>query len=274
MKNADNTPIRSGLRKRKREEAPVQTEPELKENWIPEEKLELHEIRGYFERLERDRNAAITRTRSGVGVRETQRFDPSENQPRRTNEIPAKTPKMEQNRSVLQQNQSPMTTISANATAPTIIRRIQNPDGTVTIMKTVMNAPNQSRLVQSTPQQPQQPQAKKVFISKDGKIIGAQLLNSPASSAGGSPATNKISIPSVGGVSNPVATPTVVQPQPQAQQKVQIVRSADGKIQVRGLLPGQQLVQMPDGKLQIFSQPTAGAPAQVQTTPVPQVNAI
>ena len=25
------------------------------------------------------------------------------------------------------------------------------------------------------------------------------------------------------------------------------------KMQVRGLLPGQQLVQMPDGKLQIFS---------------------
>ena len=31
-------------------------------------------------------------------------------------------------------------------------------------------------------------------------------------------------------------------------------------IQVRGLLPGQQLVQMPDGKLQIFSNPGGGSP--------------
>ena len=72
----------------------------------------------------------------------------------------------------------------------------------------------------------------------------------------------KIAIPSVGGVQNPAATPTMVATPPPAsavapqQQKVQIVRSSDGKIQVRGLLPGQQLVQMPDGKLQIFSQPT------------------
>ena len=289
-KNADNTPIRSGLRKRKREEAPVQTEPELKEEWIPEDKLELHEIRGYHERLERDRNAAVTRTRSGVGVREPQRLDPghqesSHHQSRVRSDVNAastnvKTLNQTTNRSVLHQNQtSPLTTISANAPgAPTIIRRIQNPDGTVTIMKTVMNAPNQSRMVQSTPQAGLQPQAKKVFISKDGKIIGAQLLQQPQSSTGGgSPATTKISIPSVGGVSNPVATPTIVQPhqlqqqQPQTQQKVQIVRSSDGKIQVRGLLPGQQLVQMPDGKLQIFSQPTPGQPAVQATIPQPTV---
>ena len=88
-----------------------------------------------------------------------------------------------------------------------------------------------------------------------------------------------------GGVQNPVATPTAVVASPQPtpvtpspQQKVQIVRSADGKIQVRGLLPGQQLVQMPDGKLQIFSQPNAQQqqqqqqqqPQQPQPQPQPQ----
>jgi nucleosome-remodeling factor subunit BPTF len=52
-------------------------------------------------------------------------------------------------------------------------------------------------------------------------------------------------------VSQP-ATP--VTPAPGTQQKVQIVRSNDGKIQVRGLLPGQQLVQTADGKLQIITQ--------------------
>ena len=78
-----------------------------------------------------------------------------------------------------------------------------------------------------------------------------------------------------GGVQNPVATPTTVVQQPtpvtpSPQQKVQIVRSADGKIQVRGLLPGQQLVQMPDGKLQIFSQPNAPQQQQQQQQPQTQ----
>ena len=78
-----------------------------------------------------------------------------------------------------------------------------------------------------------------------------------------------------GGVQNPVATPTTVVQQPtpvtpSPQQKVQIVRSADGKIQVRGLLPGQQLVQMPDGKLQIFSQPNAPQQQQQQQQQQPQ----
>ncbi|XP_044734089.1 nucleosome-remodeling factor subunit NURF301, partial [Chrysoperla carnea] len=36
-------------------------------------------------------------------------------------------------------------------------------------------------------------------------------------------------------------------------QRVQIIRNPDGKIQVRGLMPGQQLVQMSDGKLHVLS---------------------
>ena len=84
----------------------------------------------------------------------------------------------------------------------------------------------------------------------------------------------KISIPNVAGVSNSVATPTIVQPvqiqqqqqSPQTQQKVQLVRSSDGKIQVRGLLPGQQLVHMPDGSLQISpEQPAVQATIPHQT---------
>merc|ERR1719347_1856549 len=82
--------------------------------------------------------------------------------------------------------------------------------------------------------------AKKIFISQDGKIIGHQM-------AGGAP-PGKVAIPSLVNKGAPA-----VSPGPGTQQKVQIVKSADGKIQVRGLLPGQQLVQMPDGKLQIFS---------------------
>ena len=49
---------------------------------------------------------------------------------------------------------------------------------------------------------------------------------------------------------------SIKKPSPQRKvQKVQIVRSDGGKTQVRGLLPFQKLVQMPDGKLQLFSPP-------------------
>lgn len=282
------TPIRSGLRKRKRDEAPQQTEPEVVERWMPEEKLELWEIRAYRDRLDRDKNASVTRTRTGITLREPQRFDPSaqqEQQLRTSGRIDLKN-KMEdqlkqqqQARSVLTTNQSQIQV--QHTTAPTIIRRVQNPDGTISIIKTTMATPNVSPAVvrPGTIQSPQQiqPGTKKVFLSKDGKIIGAQLVQQNPTAA-----TNKISIPSVGGVQNPVATPTIVAPSApqtpqQTQQKVQIVRSSDGKIQVRGLLPGQQLVQMPDGKLQIFSQPTPAAPAaqpqlpQQQPTTTPTV---
>lgn len=43
-------PIRSGLRKRKRAESPQQTDPQVNEEWIDEDKLELWEIKQYGER--------------------------------------------------------------------------------------------------------------------------------------------------------------------------------------------------------------------------------
>ena len=49
--------------------------------------------------------------------------------------------------------------------------------------------------------------------------------------------------------------PNIVQEYPLNQQ-IQFVRSPlDGKIVVLGLLPGQQVVKMPDGGYQIISRP-------------------
>lgn len=42
---------------------------------------------------------------------------------------------------------------------------------------------------------------------------------------------------------------------PKIQQKVQILRTPDGKLQVRGLMSGRQLVQTPDGKFHIRNTP-------------------
>ena len=40
---------------------------------------------------------------------------------------------------------------------------------------------------------------------------------------------------------------------PDGPQKVQIIRGPDGKVSVRGLNPGQQLIQTADGKLHVLS---------------------
>lgn len=48
--NSEVTPIRSGLRKRKREEAPRNIAPQVSEVWVDESKLELVEIKQFHER--------------------------------------------------------------------------------------------------------------------------------------------------------------------------------------------------------------------------------
>lgn len=52
-------------------------------------------------------------------------------------------------------------------------------------------------------------------------------------------------------------------PQKEGPQKVQIIRAPDGKITVRGLLAGQQLIQMPDGKLHVVVAGQQGIAGQL-----------
>jgi len=85
------------------------------------------------------------------------------------------------------------------------------------------------------------PFAKKIFMSKI------------APSAPG-----KVAIP---------PTPAVASPEQSNLQTVQIVNSSDGKIEVRGLLHGQQLVQLPGGNLQIFSHSPGAITDAKLTTP-------
>lgn len=52
-------------------------------------------------------------------------------------------------------------------------------------------------------------------------------------------------------------------PQKEGPQKVQIIRAPDGKLTVRGLLAGQQLIQMPDGKLHVVMPGQQGITGQL-----------
>eukprot|EP00094_Tigriopus_californicus_P011143 TCALIF_10753-PA protein Name:"Similar to E(bx) Nucleosome-remodeling factor subunit NURF301 (Drosophila melanogaster)" AED:0.03 eAED:0.03 QI:0/0.85/0.75/0.87/1/1/8/257/2554 len=271
------TPIRSGLRKRKRAESPQQSEPKTIEHWIDEEKLELWEIRAYRDKIERDKNASITRSRTGVPIKEPQRFEPiaETTVKKKPSESLAGLPGVGEGKALEDRLREKNKTIGQSpimGQTQTIIRRVTNADGSVTLVRSITTAsprtiaPNgAASMVSASPgsRHPTgiQPGTKKVFISKDGKIIGAQVM--PTTPV----VTNKqVSLPNSGTTtslqpslaSNPSASSPLSSMGP-AQQKVQIVRAGDGKIQVKGLLPGQQLVQMPDGKLQIFSNPSSGA---------------
>ena len=307
------SPIRSGLRKRKRAESPTQSEPQLNEQWIDEEKLELWEIRAYKERLEREKYASITRGRSDTIVKGPDRYDPSSytsnnirrktdncfdkeelekgyrkdpswepesehrgirresSVPRRFNKI--YDPKPNSSVSTLMTPPSRSTSGIGSPSTPTIIRRITNPDGSISVVRTAgvrPIAPTLATSINSVTASPSPTPAKKVFISKDGKVIGTQLIQQ-------TPSGPKIITPSAirPGIASPSiiqqnASPSnlnTVQSNSSPQQKVQIVRSADGKIQVRGLLPGQQLVQMPDGRLQIFSAPSSSTVVSASSSP-------
>ena len=46
-KQVDYSPIRSGLRKRKRAESPVSADPKKEDIWVEEQNLELWEIKAY-----------------------------------------------------------------------------------------------------------------------------------------------------------------------------------------------------------------------------------
>ena len=214
----------------------------------------------------------MTRTRSGVGIREPDRLDPgaaaaAQRRASVGGDVKVKMEQQFQNQKVpCYQPQStpagPVAIATGPNAPPTILRRVTNADGTVSLVRTTTTTLAGGTGVRpiapsavGRPSMPMiHPATKKLFISKDGKVIGAQVL--PQSTTTPQP---KVTLPTAPVQPAPVIAPMAAPPSAanQPQQKVQIVRSSDGKIQVRGLLPGQQLVQMPDGKLQIFTNPNA-----------------
>jgi len=231
-KQVDYSPIRSGLRKRKRAESPVSADPRVEEVWVDELALELWEIKGYRDRVDRDREKttfATTRRQAGTMIRAPEKYDPSEERRVRMGSSSLQEIKQKTEESLREQRAAFKAGRSAT---PEMMK--PNVSGLGGGIKLMGSRSMSGGLAGST--------AKKIFISKDGKIIGHQV-------AGGGAPPGKVAIPSL---ANKAAGPALAAGGG-SQQKVQIVKSADGKIQVRGLLPGQQLVQMPDGKLQIFS---------------------
>jgi len=59
-------------------------------------------------------------------------------------------------------------------------------------------------------------------------------------------------------VNETVTQPISPKPEPQQPQKVQVMRTSDGKMSVRGLQPNQKLIQTTDGKFMIMPLNAAG----------------
>lgn len=74
---------------------------------------------------------------------------------------------------------------------------------------------------------------------------------------------------------NEATTKPNATPQKDGPQKVQIIRTADGKLTVKGLLAGQQLIQMPDGKLHVVMPGQQGVTGQlVAASPAPKESGV
>ncbi|KAJ4445599.1 hypothetical protein ANN_12281 [Periplaneta americana] len=281
------TSIRSGLRKRKRAESPQSTEPQVTEEWVDEEKLELWEIKQYGDRLEKANAQVVTRSRSGslapkavdagtaaAGSGTTGKLETVSGKatPEEIKE------KMEQQlrmqRAAHQQKRALETLkVPGSQMLKVVPTTQQATDGTLKMVTKVAIPPSPSTQLTS------------------GKTTLTSLLTNTANNTQGKTflGTRRIFMTKgADGTTRVVTGPTSILPKtagqqgqslikiqpntqtpvasnPPSQQRVQILKGPDGKIQVRGLMPGQQLVQMPDGKLHVLNT------AQVQTSQIQQV---
>lgn len=266
------TSIRSGLRKRKRAESPQSTEPQVTEEWVEEEKLELWEIKQYGDRSRSGSIAPKTvsdagTTAAGMGTTGKLEIVSGKATPEEIKEKMEQQLKMQ--RAAHQQKRALETLKMPSGQVLKVVPTTQQgTDGTLKMVTKVAIPPSPST------------------HSTGGKTALTSLLTSTTNSASGKTflGTRRIFMTKgADGTTRVVTGPTSILPKtagqqgqslikiqspvtaaPPSQQRVQILKGPDGKLQVRGLMPGQQLVHMPDGKLHVLNT------AQVQTSQVQQ----
>ncbi|XP_077275780.1 nucleosome-remodeling factor subunit NURF301 E(bx) isoform X1 [Temnothorax americanus] len=298
------TSIRSGLRKRKRPESPQSTEPQVTEEWVDEDKLELWEIKQYGDRLEKANAQIITRSRSGApqsvvvsggnkavttvatagttGLTGDQlvsgKATPEEIKEKMEQQLRIQRAAHQQKRALetyknQSTNSSPATQlvkVTANSSHDGTVKLVSkvaipaNPNSTKSQLTSLLTTPTQNKTFIGT---------RRIYMTKsaDGTT---KVVSGPTSILPKTPQT-----PGVNQQSLIRVTPTSTASPVQVQQRVQILRGPDGKLQVRGLLPGQQLVQMPDGKLHVLNVSqtmgtTQGAQTNSTTSTTPKAKTV
>ncbi|XP_053689324.1 nucleosome-remodeling factor subunit NURF301 [Sabethes cyaneus] len=246
--------IRSGLRKRKRAESPQQTEPQVSEEWIDEDKLELWEIKLYGEKQEKLAATQVQPvTRTTTGKLPPTRHAGSTSSADSSN---SSTPTSNGNSASGSSAVSKSAVISSKASREEITEKMEQQ------LRIQRAAHNQKRAMELKQQQDGATPAKQTVVQRriivknpDGttKII-QQNITQPARSSPSSTSTQQ------------KAQQSTNSSKPDGPQKVQIIRGPDGKVSVRGLNPGQQLIQTADGKLHVLSAAPGSSPAASKQT--------
>ncbi|KAI8124900.1 Nucleosome-remodeling factor subunit NURF301 [Lucilia cuprina] len=247
------TSIRSGLRKRKRAESPQPTEPQVSEEWVEEDKLELWEIKLIGEKIEKAKLTATTRS-----IAQQRQNDSSSSglnaAPSNLNKNMSSSKNSNEDVKEKVEHQIRMQRLAANPQKK--IGEINKPSpqakGQIIGSRRVIvkNPDGSTRIIQQTVASP---------VAKQN----INTINPGTTSTTTTPSTsNNIQQPVQPATQNSSQTSnnltSSISPAPQ-QHKVQIIRGPDGKVSVRGLSPGQQLIQMPDGKLHVLTTATSNS---------------
>ncbi|GFN96955.1 nucleosome-remodeling factor subunit bptf-like [Plakobranchus ocellatus] len=329
----DYTPQRSGLRVRKKVEPSRQTEPSVVEVWVPEESLELWEIKQFGEKLEKQRQALKEKaaaekaasstvttsnssgtssisvgTSSSQGLQTTALMKAHMEQQLKQQRLALAQRRIAENQGIKISSSATGGNISTLAggggigsgqAATIIINNATQPGRTGTTYKTLtVSTSGSSSLLAPGVIKTMQP---KSVISSPGSLLGSQLrpgirlqlpgsslqqlrpgsvtlapkpgattvssatgtstitrLISPARTA--APATVNTTPQQTGGKTHTIQ----IRPQTPGQpvQNLHFTQTPGGQLQVRGLLPGQVIQRMPDGKLQIISINTSQQQSQ------------
>ncbi|XP_013060531.2 nucleosome-remodeling factor subunit NURF301-like isoform X2 [Biomphalaria glabrata] len=295
------TPQRSGLRERKKVETVRQTEPSVTEVWVPEEVLELWEIKQFGEKLEKQRQALLDRADKSANPLTTVSASQNTAQIKAQMEQQLKQQRLALAQKRIQENQgikigtspSNITTLAASSTTTIIINNATQLGKPGTTFKTLTVSSPTSLLPGGIIKTMQQP--KTIIATNAGSLLGTQLrpgiqLQLPGSTiqvrspgvplapkagitVGGSSVNTVTRLVSPGTITTRVGTPAAppgtktqtiqIRPQTAGQpvQNLHFTQTPGGQLQVRGLLPGQIIQRMPDGKLQIITLSTSSSSA-------------
>uniref|UniRef100_A0A1Q3FWI9 Putative nucleosome remodeling factor subunit n=1 Tax=Culex tarsalis TaxID=7177 RepID=A0A1Q3FWI9_CULTA len=248
--------IRSGLRKRKRAESPQQTEPQVSEEWIDEDKLELWEIKLYGEKQEKLAAAQVQPvTRTSTGKLPPNRHAGSSSGESSNSSTPTNGTNGAASGSA---GPNKAGVISSKASREEITEKMEQQ---LRIQRAAHNQKRAMELKQDGATPPKQTVVQRRIIVKnpDGttKVIQQNITQPASQAARSSPSTPQQQQQQ----QQAQASPTTPAAKPDGPQKVQIIRGPDGKVSVRGLNPGQQLIQTADGKLHVLSAAPGSSPA-------------
>ncbi|XP_035706567.1 nucleosome-remodeling factor subunit NURF301 isoform X3 [Folsomia candida] len=281
--SSEITPSRSGLRKRKLAESLQGSDPVVTESWVDEDQLELWEIKVYHDKLDRKSDPASssskpgtplgsTRSKSGVSIKQPEKFDPSPSSDGTKGDktiSPAKTAELMREKLETEEKMQRAVHLSKRDNHPKNNNTAVNKQPTPTASQQLQ----QQQAAAGLPANPRSYGGAAPSSAKKVTIVAPKVLNVSGPGAGdvattpgaGSTAAavailNRSKIAGV--VGSTVAIPKVVQQAAQSPtttvptpQKITVFRTSDGKLQVRGLLPGQAVYQTADGKIGLTSTP-------------------